>query len=73
MRTETEIHKREVLAVWIKSCMSHVQDDYKVTASIKQTDMGKNAENVTFCLLPVMLLTLLKGSTIFEEAVLLSF
>lgn len=51
MRTETEIHKREVLAVWIKSCMSHVQDDYnKVTAAIKQTDMGKNAEKRDFLL-----------------------
>ena len=51
MRTETEIHKREILAVWIKSCMSHVQDDYnKVTAAIKQTDMGKNAEKRDFLL-----------------------
>ena len=51
MRTETEIHKREVLAVWIKNCMSHVQDDYnKVTAAIKQTDMGKNAEKRDFLL-----------------------
>ena len=45
MRTETEICKREVLAIWIKSCMSLVQEDCsKVTSAVKQTDMGKNGE-----------------------------
>ena len=51
MRTETEIYKREVLAIWIKSCMSHVQEDYsKVTAAVRQTDMGKNGEKRDFLL-----------------------
>ena len=45
MRTETEVHKREVLAIWVKSCMSQVQENYSnLTAAIKQTDMGKNAD-----------------------------
>ena len=51
MRTETWIHKREVLAIWIKSCMSHVQEDYsKVTSAIKQTGVGKNGEKRDFLL-----------------------
>ena len=51
MRTETEICKREVLVIWIKSCMSHVQEDCsKVTSAIKQTDMGKNGEKHDFLL-----------------------
>ena len=48
-RTETEVHKREVLAIWMKSCMSQVQENYtNLTAAIKQTDMGKNAEKRDF-------------------------
>ena len=51
MRTETEIHKREVLAIWIKSCMPHVQEDCsKVTSAVKQTDMGKNGVKRDFLL-----------------------
>lgn len=51
MRTETEIYKREVSAIWIKSCMSRVQEDYsKVTAAVKQTDMAKNGEKRDFLL-----------------------
>ena len=54
--------------------MSHVQDNYnKMTAAIKQTDIGKNAEKRDFCLLPVMLFTLLlKGSAVLKDIALLA-
>ena len=49
MRTETEVHKREVLAIWMKSSKSQVQENYtNMTAAAKQTDMGKNAEKRDF-------------------------
>ena len=71
MRTETEVHKREVLAIWVKSCMSQVLENYSnLTAAMKQTDMGKNG---TFCILQVLLCTLPKEQTTLGEAVLQFF
>ena len=64
MKIETEVCKK-VLAIYGLKVVCHM---YKtITATIKQSDMGKNAEKHDFCLLPVMLLILLKESTIFEE------
>lgn len=42
MRTGTEVLKREVLAVWIKGCTSHMIEDFdKLTSALKKSQMGK--------------------------------
>ena len=51
MRTETEVEKREVLAVWMRGAMSHVgQTEHhgKLASAVKQSGMGKAAEKREF-------------------------
>ena len=51
MRTETEIEKREILAVWMRGAMSHVgqmEHHGKLIWTVKQSNMGKPAEKREF-------------------------
>ena len=42
MRIDTEVLKREGLAVWIKESTSHMMEDFdKLTSAVKKSQMGK--------------------------------
>ena len=51
MRTETEVERREILAVWMRGALSHTgqtEHHEKLTRAVRQSKMGKALEKREF-------------------------